>query len=330
MALVTVVGGMGFIGARLSAELRAKGDTVRIVDVSASGDDDMLRFQADVRDRCALAAILSGSDVVYNLAAVHRDDVKPATLYEDVNVVGAANVCCVCRELGISKIIFTSSAAVYGLGSLGASEETVADPTNAYGYSKLRAEQVYRDWQAEEPKSRSLVIVRPTVVFGEGNRGNVYQLIRQIKSRRFIMVGSGRNRKSMAYVGNVSAFLVYVLSLGAGFHLFNYVDGPDLSMKELVQTVSLALGRRRRLNARIPYVVGYLFGTACDVVAAVTGKRLPISAVRIRKFCSTTTFSPQRAKSTGFRPPIGLRDALVKTVKHEVYEGARSDSAPID
>ena len=56
-------------------------------------------------------------------------------------------------------------------------------------------------------RCRSLVIVRPAAVFGEGNRGNVYQLLRQIASRRFVMVGSGHNRKSMAYVGNVSALL---------------------------------------------------------------------------------------------------------------------------
>ena len=66
---------------------------------------------------------------------------------------------------------------------------------------------------------RSLVVVRPTVVFGEGNRGNVYQLIHQIISGRFVMVGSGKNRKSIAYVGNLSAFLVRVLGLGTGVPL---------------------------------------------------------------------------------------------------------------
>ena len=113
---------------------------------------------------------------------------------------------------------------------------------------KLLAEEVHREWQEEEPTRRSLVIVRPTVVFGERNRGNVYELLRQIMTRRFVMVGSGRNRKSMAYVGNVSAFLVHVLGLGAGTHLFNYVDGPDLSMEELVQTILVALGRPRAVE----------------------------------------------------------------------------------
>jgi len=49
---------------------------------------------------------------------------------------------------------------------------------NDYGRTKYLAEQVYKEWQAEDPENRSLVIVRPTVIFGEGNRGNVYNLVK--------------------------------------------------------------------------------------------------------------------------------------------------------
>ena len=52
----------------------------------------------------------------------------------------------------------------------------------------------------------SLIIVRPTVIFGEGNRGNVYNLFKQIASNKFLMVGDGNNKKSLAYIGNVVAF----------------------------------------------------------------------------------------------------------------------------
>ena len=184
---------------------------------------------------------------------------------------------------------------------------------------------MHRDWQAEDPERRSLVIVRPTVVFGEGNRGNVYELVRQIVAGRFVMVGRGQNRKSMAYVGNLSGFLVHVLDLGVGCFSFNYVDPPDFSMEELVETILLALGRRPGITVRIPYAVGYVGGVACDLISAVSGKRLPISAVRIRKFCSTTTFSSRRVQETGFRPPFGIRKALIETIRHEV-----GDNSPVD
>ena len=255
---------------------------------------------------------------MYNLAAVHRDDVKPISRYEEVNVGGARNVCSVCGELGVSRIVFASSVAVYGMGAPATTEEAITAPFNEYGRTKLLAETVHCEWQSKAPRQRTLVIVRPTVVFGEGGRGNVYQLLRQIIARRFVMVGSGQNRKSMAYVGNVSAFLIHVVDLGTGVHLFNYVDGPDLSMEELVKTTMSALGRPKEIGARVPFVVGYFAGVACDVAAAITRKQFPISAIRVKKFCSTTTFSTSRVTAAGFHAPIGVRDALERTIKHEV------------
>ena len=320
MGTVAIVGGAGFVGSRLAAALASDGHAVGVVDSEPPPGNGISHRRCDVRARDALASALVGAEAVYNLAALHRDDVRPLSLYEEVNVAGARNVCSACSELGIDRIVFTSSVAVYGLGASDASEDREPAPLSEYGRSKLRAEQAHRAWQAEAPERRSLVIVRPTVVFGEGNRGNVYELVRQILAGRFVMVGSGRNRKSMAYVDNLSAFLVHVLGQDPGAHLFNYVDKPDLSMRELVDTIREALGRPPG-GRRIPYAIGYLGGLACDVVAAVTGRKLPISAVRVRKFCSTTTFSAERAGSTGFRAPVPLREALLRTVRHEAGEG---------
>ena len=111
MASIAIVGGAGFIGERLAAALRSAGHGVTVVDVVAPAGDEAAYRQADVGDRDTLCAALDGAEVVYNLAAVHRDDVKPITRYDEVNVGGATNVCGVCRELGIERLIFTSSAA---------------------------------------------------------------------------------------------------------------------------------------------------------------------------------------------------------------------------
>ncbi len=138
------------------------------------------------------------------------------------------------------------------------------------------------------------------------------------------MVGSGGNHKSIAYVGNLSAFLVRVLTLGPGEDTFNYVDKPDLSMQELVEIVAEAADSP--LNGlRIPYAVGYLGGMLCDLAAAVTGRTFPVSSIRVRKLCSTTTFSARRVRSTGFQPPVDLRHALVKTIRHELGVGGAED-----
>ena len=325
MSAVAIVGGSGFIGRRLIDTLRAAGHDVRVVDMQRPAGAGVDFRHADVRDRAALSAALAGSDMVYNLAAVHRDDVKPVTMYESVNVLGASTLCDACRSHGIDTLIFTSSVAVYGEAQPNASEDQPPAPTTAYGESKLRAEQIYRTWQAQEPGRRSLSIVRPTVVFGEGNRGNVYQLVRQVTSGRFRMVGSGRNKKSMAYVGNVCAFLARMATSEPGTHVCNYVDKPDLSMLELVDLIADTAGQRRSSGVRIPYALGYLAGVGCDLLSAVTGKNLPISSVRVRKFCSTTTYSSANSASRGFRQSVGLREALTSTIRHEINMKELSD-----
>ena len=317
-APICIVGGAGFIGRRLTTRLLAGGYVVRIVDVVAPQRSDVQYRLADVRDYSGIARAIAGSRVVYNLAAVHRDDVKPASLYREANVDGASNITKACRILGINNIVFTSSVAVYGSGGNNIPEDQAPLPSNDYGRSKLEAEQEYRDWQFEEPADRTLVIVRPCVVFGVGNRGNVHRLLQQIRSRPFVIAGNGENRKSMAYVDNVSAFLTHVITLGPGVHVYNYADKPDFSMNELVATTLRELGRPRNKPFRVPYVIGLLGGLACDFLALATRKSLPISAARVRKFCSTTTFSTIRLRSTGFTPPVCLHDALRYTINQEI------------
>ena len=170
----------------------------------------------------------------------------------------------------MKTIIFTSSVAVYGFAPINTDESGQIAPFNNYGRTKFEAEQVYKAWQAEAPDARTLVIVRPTVAFGEQNRGNVYNLLRQIASGRFVMVGDGRNRKSMAYVENVAAFLQYAVGFKPGVHIYNYIDKPDSTMNELVGTVNRMLGKPEQIGLRLPFAVGYAIGKCFDALAAVT------------------------------------------------------------
>ncbi|MFQ5700113.1 MAG: NAD-dependent epimerase/dehydratase family protein [Myxococcota bacterium] len=318
---VAVIGGSGFIGSRLVDLLSASHD-VTIVDTEISKRHPDRTRQVDVRDPEALKAVLRGHDAVILLAAVHRDDISPTSLYYDVNVEGARNVAMALRAHGITRLVFTSSVTVYGLNRERPDETAKVAPFNDYGRSKYQAEQVLREWQAEDP-AHALSIIRSTVVFGEGNRGNVYNLIRQLHSGHFVMVGPGTNRKSMAYVGNVAEFIQWCLETReGGVSLFNYTDQPDLDMNELVSLVRRQLGRRGRV-LRVPYRAGMLVGGILDVAARLTGLRFPISAIRVRKFCATTTFSTERARRAGFRPSIDLTDAVRRTIEAEFDAASR-------
>jgi nucleoside-diphosphate-sugar epimerase len=317
--VVNVIGGSGFIGTRLCDRFRAANVEFRIFDKAPSHRFPDQVTRVDVRDYGALLQAIGDSEPMIHLAAEHRDDVRPRSLYQEVYVDGARNVCRVANARGTECIIFTSSVAVYGFAEKNTDENGRIAPFADYGRTKFAAEEIFKAWQAEAPQRRRLVIIRPTVVFGERNRGNVYNLIRQIASGRFLMIGSGKNRKSLAYVENVAAFIEYSLGLTAGVHTFNYIDKPDFSMNEFVALVKRSLGRPAKIRFRIPFFVGYVAGVGFDVLKSVFGLNSPISAIRVKKFCSDSVYSTA-VDTTSFMRPVPLADALEKTVRYEFLE----------
>jgi len=317
---IGLIGGSGFIGQRLVQYLTMEGHVVKIIDIAEPpvSRPDIAYRNCDVRDLPALTEAIHGQDMVINLAAAHRDDVRPVSLYHDVNVQGAQNVCDAAEACGIDRILFTSSVAIYGLQEGVPDEETPAKPFNPYGETKWNAEKVYETWFRKAPQRRSLFIVRPTVVFGPANRGNVYGLIKQLASGLFIMIGDGENRKSMAYVENVASFLAHLAQERTpGEAIYNYVDKPDFSMNELLRVVRTALGKTGEPKLRLPYFVGMAIASLFDAAAAVTGHNFPISRVRVQKFCANTIFDASRLKHTGFVPPASLSEGLSLTIAQE-------------
>lgn len=325
MQSVAVIGGSGFIGTRLVSRLiRRKDRHISIIDKSPSSDFPTRYLHADIRNIDELEVITDGCFSIINLAAEHRDDVFPLSLYDEVNVKGAKNLCDLARTKAINKIIFTSSVAVYGFAPLRTNESGNILPFNEYGRTKWEAEQVYKKWQAEDSQKRTLVIVRPTVVFGERNRGNVFNLLRQIASGKFVMVGDGLNRKSMAYVENVAAFLEYSLDFKPGVHIYNYIDKPDFTMSSLVAHVNKLLGISTEIKFRLPFSIGLLIGSGFDLVSKITGRKFPISAIRVKKFCANSVYE-SAIEATGFIPPVPLIEAIQKTVLFEFVEDHKTE-----
>lgn len=324
MKIISILGGSGFIGTRLSKRLSRNNYKFQIVDkVKGNAFAEQTKV-ADVRSVQQIRDSIENGSVIVNLAAEHRDDVRPLNLYSEVNVGGAKNICTVAREKGVDTIIFTSSVAVYGFAPIETDEFGKIAPFNEYGRTKFEAEQIFISWQSEAPTKRSLVIIRPTVVFGEQNRGNVYNLLRQIASGRFVMVGNGQNRKSMAYVENVAAFIEYSLNFKPGVHIYNFIDKPDFTMNNLVTNVNRIVGRSENIALRLPYAVGYIIGKGFDFVAAVTKKRFAISSIRVKKFCANSVYN-SAINNTGFVPPVPMEQALAQTVRYEFIESHESD-----
>lgn len=312
MKRILIVGGSGFIGTHLTARLLALGHHVAIFDKAPSAAYPQLVTIGDVRDAPALAAAAAHRDCIINLAAEHADDVRPQSRYFEVNVDGARNLVRAALECAVPRLIFLSTVALYGLDAPCADESAPPRPFNAYARSKVAAEKVYMDWVAAAPAC-SLLVLRPTVVFGEGNRGNVYNLIEQIRRHRFVMIGAGRNRKSLAYVGNLVEFIARHIDGAPGHELYNYADPPDPTMRELVARIRVLLGQSGRMWS-VPYWVGLAAGYAGDVLALLRRRSCAISSVRVRKFCAATQVASARLDATDFARPYTLDEGLAHTI----------------
>lgn len=311
---ISVIGGAGFVGTNLCQRLADRQIPFEIIDLNESKRFPDKSKIGDVRDIESLLSTVTG-DIVVNLAAVHRDDVRDRSEYTKTNVDGAANVAAMCSQKGIEKIVFTSTVAVYGFAESGTDEDGDINPFNEYGRTKFQAEEKLRNWQEES--GSSLLIIRPTVIFGEGNRGNVFNLLNQIASGRFVMVGSGTNKKSMAYIGNIVAFLEKCLESEQKYAVYNYVDTPDLDMNTLIRQVRFTLKGKDTIGPRLPYWIGLLLGYIADGITVISGKKLPISAIRVKKFCASTAFRSRKSELDGFIPPFSLQDGIDRTLNSE-------------
>ena len=313
-----MIGASGFVGTRLIDLLKQDKEnySLKNVDLLPSHFFNDITVIGDVREQTQMDEQLKGADVVVLLAAQHRDDVTPTSLYYDTNVGGLKVTLNAMEKNGIKRLVFFSSVAVYGLNKKNPNEEHPADPFNHYGKSKWQAEEVLQEWYKTHP-DWNINIIRPTVIFGERNRGNVYNLLKQISSGKFLMVGKGDNVKSMAYVGNIVAFVKFMIdNCTTGYNVFNYIDKPDTNMNDLVALVEKVL-KKNIPSTHFPYWMGMLGGYCFDILAKIIGKKFTVSSVRVKKFCAVTQFDSTKAMTSGFVPPYSLQEGLARTLEFE-------------
>lgn len=151
---ILVTGGAGYIGCQVVLRLCEQGHRVTTFDNLSSGHRELLpggTFRlGDIRDAADFAAALSqsGAEAVFHLAALSdvRESMRDADKYHDHNVAGTRNVVEGCIAAGVRRLVFSSSAAVYGLaGAAPVSEASALQPISPYGETKLRAEQILAD-----------------------------------------------------------------------------------------------------------------------------------------------------------------------------------------
>jgi nucleoside-diphosphate-sugar epimerase len=326
---VLVTGATGFVGTSICRYLLERGWQVRGLVRPGSGPlhtGVQAAPAADLFDAPALARAVAGVDAVVHLAArVHaiRDTAAdPLAEYRRVNVEGTRVLAEAAGLAGSGCFVLASSVKAAGESAERAwTEEDPPAPRDPYGLSKLEAERIAAGVAAAW--GMRFAALRLPLVYGPGVRANFLRLMRMVDRGVPLPLGGVRNRRSMAYVGNVAAAVDRVLQAGpAAAGIFYVSDQDDVSTPDLVKEIARALGRRARL-VPVPTVAFRAAGRIGDALSTVIPFPLTTAAVD-RLLGSLAVDSSRLSRLTGFTPPHTLRDGVERTASW--YRASRSQT----
>jgi nucleoside-diphosphate-sugar epimerase len=250
---ILVTGGAGFIGSNLVDHLvRDQLGHVCVLDNFSRGQIENLAHSSnsirivdgDILDPARVRAEMAGTDVVYHLAALSSvfDCVHNPAAAIRTNVEGTRQVLEAAREAGVRRVVFASSREVYGeAANLPVSESSPINPKNAYGASKVAAEEVCAEYASE---GLELTVFRLSNVYGLRDRGRVIPLFIERALRGEPITVFGRDKLlDLVWIEN----LVQVLALAAQFpspaHPVNIGSGKGTRLIELAMRVCALTGQ---------------------------------------------------------------------------------------
>jgi len=248
---IIITGGAGFIGSHTAKALDTEGHDVWVYDNLSTGSKERFRnshvkfVHGDVRDLASLVEIFKGTDVVVHLAALTSVTVSQSqpSLYHDVNVQGTQNVIKAAVKSGVSKILFASSAAVYGNPiSIPISEDQPLRPQSVYAKTKVQGEEMLNKCSIDT------FALRFFNVYGHGQPLNAYAgVITRFNDalkndENCTIFGAGTQTRDFVYIDDVVSAIKAALDVG-GKHVLNVGTGQPTSINALYETLAKIHGR---------------------------------------------------------------------------------------
>ncbi len=303
---VLVTGGSGFIGSNIVRRLLELGHEAVVLDDLSSGFAENLVpgvpfFEADVRDADAVAAALEGCDVVLHLAASvgNARSIDDPVKDSQINVIGTLNVLESARRQGLRRIVFSSSAGIFGeLKTLPIDEDHPQDPDSPYGASKLAAEKMCLVYN--KLYGMHNVCLRYFNVYGVNQRYDAYGNVIPIFADRILrnvpmtIFGDGEQTRDFVNARDVAAANIAAASAGDDVDgPFNVGSGTRVTINDLAALMQRAAGREVGLEYAPPRK-----GDVRDSLAATAAAQAAF----------------------GFTPGVGLDEGL-----HEYLSWIRED-----
>jgi len=308
-----VFGGSGFIGTHLIKLLKetclTDGDKIYDLDIVMPGEEGVVPgvvekidgveyIRLDVRKPIEFNFVPTTNDVIFNLAAVHRTPGHPDVEYFETNILGAENVTAFAEKYNISKILFTSSIAPYGAAEQLKKESTLPTPNTPYGISKLVAEKIHEKWQVKNG-NRELTIVRPGIVYGKGEHGNMTRLYKGQKKRYFFYAGRRDTIKACIYVKELVNFIKYRMIDNSfpGIDIYNCTYEPAYNIQQICETMQKSVNMKRK----IPLIPAWLLIPAAHILGPIGGKKVGIHPARVKKLMISTNINGEKLANSGYK-----------------------------
>lgn len=314
-ALVT--GASGFIGRALCLELTNQGWVVMaMLRRPQAGpwrhvlEGDLGRDEIDPRD-------LEGVDTIFHLAGKAHTRAKDAAEnaeYEAVHVHGTRSLLRAARQAGVGSCVLLSSVKAMGEGGEEVwDESTPCCPQNPYGVTKLAAERIV----LEELPLSCPVVLRPTLVYGAGSKGNLDLMIRAVRKGFFPAIAFPPNRRSMIHVQDVvQACLLAATRPAACGQVYILADGGEYSTNDMLAWIHEALAKKPGLA--VPYAL-LQAGAALGDMLERLGIHAPLNRDRLAKLSGSARYSNAKIRrELGFDPAWDLRRGI-----HEMAEDLR-------
>jgi nucleoside-diphosphate-sugar epimerase len=309
---ILVTGANGFIGLRLCKYLSAIGSEVVPIVRRPTGTPDERILSNDEE----WISALNGCNVVVHLAGrahvMEEEAGDPLVEYRRVNVHGLLILAEHAVKAGVQRFVYISSIKVNGERTaqnhpFHASD--IPEPEDAYGMSKLEAEQALKDLAHE--KRMEVVIIRPPLVYGLGVKGNFASMVRWVRKGIPLPLGAVHNKRSLVALENLVDFIALCAdperSPRAANEVFLISDGEDVSTTELLRKVANAYNVAPRL---LPIPASWI-RTATRLV----GKR----AMANRLLGSLVVDSSKARDLLGWKPIVSIDEQLKKMALHDTH-----------
>jgi len=312
-----ITGATGFVGQGIVNRMSLDGHEMTTLllpeeEIPAWGSVRCIR--GDITRPETLVNAMEGMDAVIHLAGAVGYGVSWKECRR-LNVTGTDNVVRFAVLSGVRRFIHMSSVSVYGRvwGKPLNEESPMKKINDPYGDTKIEAEKIVRAY--EKKGELDLTVIRPTMIYGPGDRLFLPKLIENLNTGRARIIGKGEHAVDAIHVKDAADFVGLILkrpdTIGRTYNL-NHPDNP--AWKEFIAAVAVALGVRVP-DRHIPYHLAMVLAGFLTLASRLTGKPPRVTRYGVRNVGRPYFYSTHRmTHEIGFQPKIGLIDGIRECV----------------